>query len=412
MFAVADAMIYAIDYAVVLGCGVFPIRWEFLVISKLDIAIIGAGIAGLTLAVALRKLGMNAVIYEQAPRFSRVGAAIQLTPNAVRVLRGLGIEEHLRGRSFMPDVGFNREWNTGEITFLHPMGRKTEKRYGAPDLSMHRAELHNALASLVPEQSIRFGQTLVGIDQTREGVRLDFGDGSNTAVDALVGADGIHSVVRAAIVGAEQLRVTGQVAYRAVYRTERLGREIDDRVKWWGPDRHIVSYKIDPRRDELYFIASTPEPDFMTESWSAPGDLDVLLAAYEGFHPDARLLLESAPSVHKWALIEREPLSGWTAERTILIGDAAHPMLPYMAQGAGASMEDAVVLARCLEGKDRDTVDAAFKACDLNRRARTTEIQLRARQNRWMRSATDTDTDLIYAYDAWNVPLKCTQHTT
>ncbi len=355
---------------------------------------------------------MNAVIYEQTPRFSRVGAAIQLTPNAVRVLRGLGIEEHLRARSFMPDVGFNREWNTGEITFLHAMGRKTEKRYGAPDLSMHRAELHNALASLVPEQSIRFGQTLVGIDQTREGVRLDFGDGSNTAVDALVGADGIHSVVRAAIVGAEQLRVTGQVAYRAVYRTERLGREIDDRVKWWGPDRHIVSYKIDPRRDELYFIASTPEPDFMTESWSAPGDLDVLLAAYEGFHPDARLLLESAPSVHKWALIEREPLSSWTAERTILIGDAAHPMLPYMAQGAGASMEDAVVLARCLEGKDRDTVDAAFEACDLNRRARTTEIQLRARQNRWMRSATDTDTDLIYAYDAWNVPLKCTQHPT
>ena len=140
-------MVYAIDYAVVLGCGVFPIRWKFMVISKLDIAIIGAGIAGLTLAVALRKLGMNAVIYEQAPRFSRVGAAIQLTPNAVRVLRGLGIEEHLRGRSFMPDVGFNREWNTGEITFLHPMGRKTEKRYGAPDLSMHRAELHNALAS-------------------------------------------------------------------------------------------------------------------------------------------------------------------------------------------------------------------------------------------------------------------------
>ena len=261
----------------------------------------------------------------------------------------------------------------------------------------------------MPEESICFGQTLVGIDQTREGVRLSFDDGSNTDVDALVGADGIHSVVRAALVGAEQLRVPGQVAYRAVYRTERLSREIDDRVKWWGPDRHIVSYKIDPRRDELYFIASTPEPDFMTESWSAPGDLDVLLAAYEGFHPDARLLLESAPSVHKWALIERDPLSGGTAERTILIGDAAHPMLPYMAQGAGASMEDAVVLARCLEGKERDTVDAAFEACDLNRRARTTEIQLRARQNRWMRSATDTDTDLIYSYDAWNVPLKSSE---
>ena len=374
-------------------------------IPKLDIAIIGAGIAGLTMAAALRKLGMNSVIYEQAPRFSRVGAAIQLTPNAVRVLRGLGIEEHLRARSFMPDIGYNRDWDTGEITFLHPMGRQTEERYGAPDLSMHRAELHGALAALVPERSIRFGRTLVGIDPTGDGVRLEFGDGSHSVVDALIGADGIHSVVRAAIVGTEQLRITGQVAYRAVYRSERLGLEIDDRVKWWGSDRHIVTYKIDPRRDELYFIASTPEPDFVTESWSAPGDLDVLLAAYEGFHPDARLILESAPSVHKWALIEREPLAGWTAERTILIGDAAHPMLPYMAQGAGASMEDAVVFARCLEGRDRDGVDAAFAACDLNRRGRTTEIQLRARQNRWMRTANDTDADLIYAYDAWNVPL-------
>jgi salicylate hydroxylase/6-hydroxynicotinate 3-monooxygenase len=350
---------------------------------------------------------MNAVIYEQAPRFSRVGAAIQLTPNAVRVLRGLGIEERLRARSFMPEVGYNRVWDTGEITFLHPMGKQTEKRYGAPDLSMHRAELHGALASLVPEQNIRFGRTLVGIDQAKDGMRLDFEDGTHEIVDALIGADGIHSVVRAAIVGAEQLRITGQVAYRGVYRTERLGRKIDDRVKWWGPDRHIVSYKIDPRRDELYFIASTPEPEFKTESWSAPGELDVLLAAYEGFHRDARLILESAPSVHKWALIEREPLAGWTTERTILIGDAAHPMLPYMAQGAGASMEDAVVLARCLEGKDRDTVNSAFEACDRNRRARTTEIQLGARQNRWMRTASDTDADRIYAYDAWNVPLVC-----
>ena len=166
-----------------------------------------------------------------------------------------------------------------------------------------------------------------------------------------------------------------------------------------------MSYKIDPRRDELYFIASTPEPDFKTESWSAPGELDVLLAAYEGFHPDARLILDSAPSVHKWALIEREPLQGWTAERTILIGDAAHPMLPYMAQGAGTAMEDAVVLARCLQGKDRDGVDDAFQACDRNRRDRTTDIQLGARENRWMRTASDTDTDEIYGYDAWTVPL-------
>ncbi len=354
---------------------------------------------------------MAAVIYEQAPGFARVGAAIQLTPNAVRVLRGLGIEDHLRARSFLPEIGYNRVWDTGEVTFLHPMGRETEERYGAPDLSMHRAELHGALAALVPDGSIQFGRIVTGIeiaqdgDRAPGGVRLEFADGTHVKVDAVVGADGIHSVIRAAMIGAEELRITGQVAYRAVYQCDRLGREIDDRVKWWGPDRHIVSYKIDPRRDELYFIASTPEPDFKTESWSAPGELDVLLAAYEGFHPDARLILDSAPSVHKWALIEREPLQGWTAERTILIGDAAHPMLPYMAQGAGTAMEDAVVLARCLQGKDRDGVDDAFQACDRNRRDRTTDIQLGARENRWMRTASDTDTDEIYGYDAWTVPL-------
>ncbi len=349
---------------------------------------------------------MDAVIYEQAPQFARVGAAIQLTPNAVKVLRGLGIEARVRAHSFLPDVGYNRDWDSGDVTFLHPMGKQTEERYGAPDLSMHRAELHRSLARLVPDQSIRFGCTLVGIDRVMQGVRLDFADGTHRVVDGVIGADGIHSVVRASMVGTEPLHFTGQVAYRAVYRSELLGREIDDRVKWWGPDRHIVSYKIDPRRHELYFIASTPEPEFKTESWSAPGELDVLLAAYEGFHPDARLILEKAPSVHKWAMIDREPLAGWTTERTILIGDAAHPMLPYMAQGAGASMEDAAVLARCLTGKDRDSIDEAFVACDRNRRVRTTEIQLRARQNRWMRTATDTNTDWIYAYDAWKVPLE------
>ena len=374
--------------------------------SKLTIGIVGAGIAGLTLAAALRKFDIETVIYEQAPRFSRVGAAIQLTPNAVRVLRGLGIEKYLRARSFLPDVGYNRDWKTGDITFLHPMGKQTEERYGAPDLSMHRAELHNALASLVPAQTIQFGRTLMGIDRVTDGVRLTFADGDHDDVDALVGADGIHSIVRASMVGEEPLRITGQVAYRAVYRTERLVREIDDRVKWWGPDRHIVTYKIDPKRDELYFIASTPEPDFKTESWTAPGDLSVLLAAYEGFHPDARLILESAPSVHKWAMIEREPLAGWTTERTILIGDAAHPMLPYMAQGAGTAMEDAVVLARCIQGSDRESINETFQTCDRIRRPRTTEIQLDARRNVWMKTAADTNADRIYDYDAWSVPLQ------
>lgn len=367
------------------------------------IAIVGAGIGGLAACAALCRVGIGAQIYEQGSGFSKVGAAIQLTPNAMRVMRGFGLEDFLRARSFAPDCGYNRAWDTGEVTFLHPMGAETEARYGAPDLSMPRATLHDALVSLVPEEAIQFNRKLVGIETVTGGLALTFQDGSVVTVDALIGADGIHSLIRRTIVGEEDLRFTGQVAYRSVYRSERLGREIDDRVKWWGPGRHIVSYKIDPRRDELYFIASTPEPDFKTESWTAPGDLDVLLDAYTGFHPDARLILESAPNVHRWALIERDPLPGWTAERTILIGDAAHPMLPYMAQGAGAAMEDAVVLARCFGELGHDAIDEAFGLCDRNRRDRTTRIQLDAKKNTWMR--TPTDTDWVYDYDAWSVPL-------
>jgi 6-hydroxynicotinate 3-monooxygenase len=370
------------------------------------VGIVGAGIAGLSLGAVLKKFGISFTIYEQAQRFARVGAGVQLTPNATRVMRGLGLEQKLRTIGFAPAQGMNREWDTGNITFIHPMGEQIEKKYGAPDLSMHRAELHAVLASLVPASTIRFGTKLDGLDFKNNRVQLTFTDGSRDDVDLLIGADGVHSRVREILFGAEQPSFTGQVAYRAVYSTKLLnGIEVDDRVKWWGPDRHIVSYKVDPGRDELYFIASTPEPDFKTESWSAPGELGDLRRAYKDFHPDARLLLESCPNVWKWALIERDPLPQWTGERTILIGDAAHPMLPYMAQGAGTSMEDAVVLGRCLMAVGFDDVGTALRLCEQNRKDRTTKIQLGAKQNQWMRTAGATDTEWLYGYDAWTVPL-------
>jgi 6-hydroxynicotinate 3-monooxygenase len=380
-------------------------RIEF-VNARPSVAIIGAGIAGLTLGAVLHKFGIAFTIYEQAHRFARVGAGVQLTPNAVKLLRGLGLEQKLRNIGFAPQNGYNREWDSGKITFIHPMGAVTEQKYGAPDLSMHRAELHAALASLVPSARICFDQKLAGFELMNERVRLTLEDGSIGEFDALIGADGVHSRVRELLFGNEAPRFTGQVAYRAVFKTELLnGTPVDDRVKWWGPDRHIVSYMINPRREEIYFIASTPEPDFKTESWSAPGDLNALMDAYKDFHPNARILLERCPSVWKWALIERDSMPSWVSGRAILIGDAAHPMLPYMAQGAASSMEDAVILARCLQEIGFDDVPRAFRRCEVNRKERTARIQLGARQNRWMRSAGATDTDWVYGYDAWNVPL-------
>jgi len=368
-----------------------------------QIAIVGAGIAGLTAAVTLRRIGIDARIYEQASAFARIGAGIQMNPNAMKVLRGLGLEQRIRDVGFAPEVGYNREWDTAAVTYLHPMGAEIEQRFGAPDVSLHRAELHAALAAINPPDTVHFGKKLTGLDRNGACVRLTFADGSRVLADAVIGADGVHSTVLEILFGSGQPRFTGDVAYRAIYRTERLGRPIDDRVKWWGPDRHIVSYKVDGRRDELYFIARTPEPGFRIESWSARGDLDQMRAAFAGFHPDARIVLEACPEVRKWALLERDPLARWSEERIVLMGDACHPMLPTMAQGAGTSMEDAVILARCLDGVERDGLADAFHRYEANRKERTSRIQLGSRQNVWMRTAPDTA--WLYAYDAWTVPL-------
>src|SRR5262249_7090175 len=243
------------------------------------IAIIGAGIAGLTAAATLRKIGLAAHIFEQAQAFARVGAGVQMHPNAMKVWRGLGLETRIRSVGFAPEVGYNRVWHTGEVTYLHPMGAQIEQRFGAPDISLHRAELHAALLSINPPDMIDFDKKLVGLDRRDGRLVLTFTDGSRTQADVVIGADGVHSTVLEILFGAGDPRFTGQVAYRAIYRSERLGTEIDDRVKWWGPDRHIVSYRVDPRRDELYFIASTPEPGFQIESWSARGNLDDLRTA-------------------------------------------------------------------------------------------------------------------------------------
>ena len=358
---------------------------------------------GLTAAATLRGIGFEVDIYEQAQAFARIGAGIQMNPNAMKVLRGLGLEANIRAVGFAPEVGYNRQWDTGEVTYLHPMGARIEQRFGAPDISLHRAELHAALMSLTPPSIIHLGKKLIGLDRTGSGIELVFTDGARIIADAVIGADGVHSTVLETLFGTGKPRFTGQVAYRAIYRSELLGTEIDDRVKWWGPGRHIVTYKVDPRREELYFIASTPEPDFKIESWSARGDLDELRSAFVGFHPDARIILEACPEVRKWALVERDPLARWSQDRVVLIGDACHPMLPYMAQGASSSMEDAVVLARCLDGQELDGFADAFHRFEQNRKERTSRIQLGARQNTWMRTAPDLA--WLYDYDAWNVPL-------
>jgi salicylate hydroxylase/6-hydroxynicotinate 3-monooxygenase len=372
--------------------------------SRHTVAIVGAGIGGLAAANTLGRAGFDVQVYEQASQFARVGAGIQMLPNPMKALRRLGLEDHLRDIAFAPVSHLDRDWDSGAVTNDMPM---PEERFGAPYLCLHRAELHRSLAEQVPEERVHLGKRLVGLEPRGARVTLAFEDGTRADADAVVGADGVHSVVRELLLGQDRPIHRGRVAYRAVFPSALLGG-VDlgpSRTKWWGPDRHIVVYYTTRTHDEVYFVTSVPEPlDWLTaESWSAKGDIRELRAAYAGFHPDVQAVLAACPDCHKWAILEREPLPRWSDGRVVLIGDACHPMTPYMAQGGATAIEDAVVLARCLSGAE--DFEAAFQRFEAHRKPRTSRIQAISSANTWLRTH-EPKTDWLYAYDAWEVDLE------
>jgi salicylate hydroxylase/6-hydroxynicotinate 3-monooxygenase len=272
---------------------------------------------------------------------------------------------------------------------------------------MHRADLHDALLSALPAESIHLGKRLAGLDTRAGGVVLTFADGSTAQADAVIGADGVHSLVRDLIVGPDAPLHKGRIAYRAVFASNLMDRDIGrSRTKWWGSDRHIVIYYTNSERSEVYFVTSVPEPaEWLTrESWSAKGDVNELRRAYAGFHPDVRAVLDACPDCHKWAILEREPLARWSDGRVALLGDACHPMTPYMAQGAATAIEDAAVLARCLDAVGGEDIEAAFRRYEAHRKPRTSLIQAISSANTWMREGS-SDTGWLYGYDAWRAHL-------
>jgi salicylate hydroxylase/6-hydroxynicotinate 3-monooxygenase len=369
-----------------------------------SLAIIGAGMGGLTLAAALHQRGIAARIYEQAPRFIRLGAGIQMSPNAMRVLRGIGLEPRIRATAFQPSSWTNRDWDSGTLTNELALGAGAEAKYGAPYLLMHRGDLHEALASRVPGDSIELNKKLIDLDwRSGGGVTLRFADGSSGHADAVVAADGIHSRVRELWLGQEKTNFTGRVAYRTTFPAALLnGYQIDQCCKWWGPDRHIVIYYVTSSRDEVYFVTSVPEPEFTVESWSATGDLNELRTAFAGFHQQVQRVVHACPRVHKWAIVDRDPLTRWNDGPMVLLGDAAHPMTQYMAQGAATAMEDAVVLSRCIEAQP-ENLPSAFARFARARQERTARVQGTSSQNTFMRQPTNPD--WVYGYDAWTTPL-------
>ena len=377
--------------------------------SHLHIGIVGGGVGGMAAAIALRRRGHRVTVYEQAGQFARVGADINLTPNAVRALDGLGADvgAAVRQRGARPTFRISRDWDTGKETSRLGMSDVAEKEYGAPQITIHRADVLAALTSGFDAAQVRFGQRLTTLRDTDAGVELQFEDGGTDTVDVAIGADGIHSRVRTALFGDESPRFTGVVSFRSVVPTDKVRDvpEIEAFTKWWGPNpqSQIVTFPLNQGRDTFVF-ATTGQASWHEESWTSPGDVHELRSFYRDFHPDARKLLDACTETLKSALYERDPLPQWSRGHVTLLGDACHPMLPFMAQGACQAIEDAVVLGRCLEPvKDRAQAAAALQTYARARQERTAKIQIGSRGNQWMK--TQGNAGWVYGYDAWTVAL-------
>lgn len=322
------------------------------------VLIAGAGIGGLTAALAALRQGHEVEVYEQASELKEVGAGVQLSANGTRVLYALGVGEELKSLSCEATGKEIRLWNTGETWKLFDLGKVSIERYGFPYFTVYRPDLLDVLARAVRRlkaDAIRLGRKCVGFTQTDGEVRLDLEDGTTATGDALIGADGVHSPIRQTLFGADKPQFSGIIAWRGIIPMERLPARMERRVgvNWIGPGGHVVHY---PLRGGavLNFVGALERTDWQIESWSARGTTDELAADYRGWHEDIQTLIRNIPVPHKWALMVRPPMPRWTVGRVTLLGDACHSMVPFLAQGAVMAMEDGLILARALTELDGD----------------------------------------------------------
>jgi salicylate hydroxylase len=320
-----------------------------IVARRASVAIIGGGIGGLTAAVLLLRAGFDVQVYEQASALGEVGAGINIGPNASRILHRLGIAEVLESAGVKPVTFDQRRWDNGRFLLRSPLGEAVETAFGAPYYTVHRADLHRALANAVPADHVHLAHRFTHLVDHGNRVEAHFENGTSISSDALIGADGIHSVVRQTLFGAQKPRFTGCVAYRSLVPSDRLARlslELTTQI-WMGPGRHFVHYFVSAAR-LVNFVAIIEEDTWLQESWVDRGDVADVLAAFAGWHNQVCSIIAAADEIYKWALFDRTPLSRWSVGRVTLLGDSCHPMLPFMGQGAAQAIEDAAALKGCL----------------------------------------------------------------
>ncbi len=382
--------------------------------------VVGAGIGGLAAALCLAKKGFDVAVFEQSPDVSEIGAGIQLSPNCSRVLHHLGMESALRQTAFLPEAAEIRHWKTGKMLSTTDRGESAVEDYGFPYYHIHRGDLISALYEAAHSHAKIEVQTSSRIDsfhQTNGDAVLVCND-SEVHGNLIVGADGIHSVVRNGLFGEDKPRFTGTVAWRGLVQANKLpeGKVRPVTGLWWGPGKHFVHYYV-RSGDMVNCVCVVEKTGWEVESWTERGEHSELVNDFEGWHDTICSLIEmmEPDECYKWALFDRAPMRSWSNGRVTLLGDACHPTLPFMAQGAAMAIEDAPVLAACVGA---DGIEAGLPRYEKLRIQRTARIQTGSRRNAkvfhmrgikaWARNraagrAAKNTTDWIYRYNALDV---------
>jgi len=349
------------------------------------IAIVGGGIGGLAAALHLRRVGIEATVYEQSAALREVGAGLVVPPNMVRPLRQLGLHDALAQVAVRLEAAWEfRRWQDGRVLFVQPMGDACRQLYGADCYVVHRGDLLKVLEQALPPAQLRLDHRCTAAQQDADGVTLHFvsagGSQMQARCDAAIGADGIHSVLRETVAPEQEARFSGLAAFRCLVPAEHAPAMALRPVQtlWLGPQRHFVHYPISTGR-LVNVVAIVPAGDWQLESWTASGTVAELRAEFAGWDARVLQLIESATDTKRWALVDRSPLPRWSVGRLSLLGDAAHAMLPFIAQGAAQAVEDAQALAHVLQGVPPGELPVALQRYEALRRPRASQVQLMSR---------------------------------